>query len=58
MDNQIENVIVLSALLSLTKDVVKSVGFEHQAPLSEQTLDEIITSAALEVVGQKVAGGA
>lgn len=58
MDNRIENIIVTSNLLEVTKAIIKNVGFEYQAPLDDATLDEIISSQVLSVVGSEAAGGA
>lgn len=57
MDNTIENIIVISNLLEVTKDIVKNVGYEYQAPLEESVLDEVICSAVLEVIGKDVVSG-
>ena len=56
MEKKIENIIALSNIMTVTKAIVKSVGFELQAPLPESELDEIISSVVLEVVGKSVAG--
>lgn len=47
MENQIENIIVVSNLLEVTKAVIKKVGYEYQAPLDEPTLDEIVVSQVM-----------
>lgn len=56
MDKKIENIIALSNIMTLTKAIVKQVGFELQAPLEEATLDEIISSVVLEKVGTVATG--
>lgn len=56
MDKSIENIIALSNIMTVTKAIVKQVGFELQAPLEESVLDEIISSVVLEKVGTSAAG--
>lgn len=51
MDKKIENIIALCNVMTVTKAIVKQVGFELQAPLEESVLDEIISSVVLEKVG-------
>lgn len=56
MDKSIENIIALSNIMTVTKAIVKQVGFELQAPLEESVLDEIISSVVLEKVGVSTVG--
>lgn len=56
MDKSIENIIALSNIMTVTKAIVKQVGFELQAPLEESVLDEIISSVVLEKVGVSAVG--
>lgn len=52
MDNQVENIVTLSNIMTVTKTIFKKVGFEMQAPIDDATLDEIISSAVLDIVGK------
>lgn len=58
MDNRIENIIVISNILTVTKEIVKKVGFEFQAPLDDATLDEIITGVVMKNVTSNAGGQA
>ena len=57
MDHRVENIIVISNLLAVTKEIVKKIGFEYQAPLEDTVLDEIISSQVMKVVSQETAKG-
>lgn len=48
MSNKIENIIVLSNLIELTKLALKNVGYEHQAPLTDEQLTECVTASVTD----------
>lgn len=51
MENrQLENIITYSNILELTRRVVKEVGFEFQSDLDDATIEEIVSSVALNLL--------
>lgn len=50
MDYTIENIITYSNLLTVTKSIIESVGFEFQSPLDDGTIEEIVSSQVMACV--------
>lgn len=50
MDNTIENIITYANLLTVTKSIISSVGFEFQSPLDDSTIEEIVSSQVMACV--------
>lgn len=56
MSSKLNNIIVTAVTIDLTERIVKKVGYDYQAPLPQDKVDEIISAEVGKVLGKSTQG--